>query len=120
MRVTDEWLDRLRERAGRQGEFIRDISRFYRDFYASTGVTDGFYNHDPTAMAYVIDPSLFETEERATRVVTDGITIGDVVAATERHYSEPGPWHDMPLAKITTAVDSAGVMRLIEETLTKD
>ena len=73
-----------------------------------------------TAMAYVIDPSLFETEERATRVVTDGITIGDVVAATERHYSEPGPWHGIPLAKITTAVDSAGVMQLIEETLAKD
>lgn len=120
VRVTDEWLDRLRDRAGRQGEFIRDISRFYRDFYASVGVTDGFYNHDSTAMAYVIEPSLFETEQRATRVVTDGITIGDVVAATERHYSEPGPWHDMPLATITTAVDSASVMRLIEQTLAKD
>lgn len=120
VRVTEEWLDRLRGRAGRQGQFIHDISRFYRDFYASTGVTDGFYNHDPTAMAFVIDPSLFETEDRATRVVTDGITIGDVVAATERHYSEPGPWHDMPLARITTAVDSAGVMRLLEETLAQD
>ncbi len=120
VRVTEEWLNRLRDRAGPQGEFIRNISRFYRDFYASTGVTDGFYNHDPTAMAYVIDPSLFETEERATRVVTDGITIGDVVAATERHYGEPGPWHDMPLATITTAVDSAGVMRLIEETMARN
>jgi len=117
VRVTDEWLDRLSRRAGAPGEFIRDISRFYRDFYRAGGVVNGFYNHDPTAVAYVVDPSLFQTEDRAIRVVTDGITIGDVVAATERHYNEPGPWHGIPLATITTDVDSEGVMRLIEDAI---
>jgi inosine-uridine nucleoside N-ribohydrolase len=119
VRVTDEWLDRLQENAGATGKFIHDISRFYRDFYRSGGVTDGFYNHDPTAVAYVADPTLFETEERAIRVVTDGIGIGDVIAAKEAHYGQPGPWSDIPLAKITTEVDADGVMQLIEDALTK-
>ena len=69
-------------------------------------------------MAYVIDPTLFSTEERAIRVVTDGISIGDVIAATEMHYSQPGPWFGIPLATITTEVDADGVMQLIADTLT--
>lgn len=119
VRVTDEWLERLRSNAGSKGAFIHDISRFYRDFYRSGGVTEGFYNHDPTAMAYVVDPSLFETEERAIRVVTDGISIGDVIAAKEMHYSQPGPWFGLPLATITTRVDSDGVMQLIENAISE-
>jgi inosine-uridine nucleoside N-ribohydrolase len=117
VRVTDEWLERIRRTAGKQGEFIYDVSRFYRDFYASGGVTGGFYNHDPTAMAFVVNPSLFTTEERAIRVVTDGISIGDVIAAKEMHYNTPGPWFGIPLATITTEVDADGVMGLIEEAL---
>ena len=119
VRITDEWLTRVRDNGGRAGAFIHDISRFYRDFYRSTGVTDGFYNHDSTAVAYLVRPDLFKTEKRAIRVVTDGMTIGDVVAAKEMHYSQPGPWHGIPLATITTDVDAEGVLQLIEDTITQ-
>ena len=117
VRVTDAWLERLLRNGGRAGDFIFRISQFYRDFYRSTGVTDGFYNHDPTAMVYLVDPSLFATEKRAIRVVTDGISIGDVIAAKSIHYQNPGPWYGVPLATITTTVDSVGVMKSIEDTL---
>jgi hypothetical protein len=66
----------------------------------------------------MLDDSLFATEKRAIRVVTDGISIGDVIAATAAHYEQQGPWYGIPLASITTEVDSAAVMRLIENTLT--
>ena len=118
VRVTDFWLERLRKNGGEEGEFIFRSSRFYRDFYRSTGVPDGFYNHDPTAMVYLVDQSLFGTEKRAIRVVTDGIGIGDVIAAKSIHYQNPGPWYGIPLATITTTVDSGGVMKIIEDTLT--
>ena len=80
-------------------------------------MTDGFYNHDPTAMAFVVDQSLFRTEQRAIRVVTDGISIGDVVAAKEMHYQVAGPWFGIPLANITTEVDADGVMQMLEAAL---
>ncbi len=119
VRVTDSWLERLRSNSGGTGRFIHDISRFYRDFYRSGGVTDGFYNHDPTAVAYLVDPTLFQTEERAIRVVTDGISIGDVIAAKEMHYNQPGPWYGIPLATITTEIDADGVMQLLQQALTE-
>ena len=119
VRVTDEWLARIRSNGGEAGEFIHDISGFYRDFYRSGGVTGGFYNHDPTAMAFVVDHTLFQTEERAIRVVTDGISIGDVIAARKMHYAVPGPWFGIPLATITMEVDADGVMQLLEEALTE-
>lgn len=49
---------------------------------------------------------------------TDGMAIREVIAATERHYRQPGPWHDIPKADITTEVDSQGVLDLIEKTIT--
>ncbi len=117
VRITDSFLESVRDGGGARGKFLHDMSLFYRDFYRSVGVTDGFYAHDPTAMAFVVDPGLFETEERATRVVTDGMAIGEVIAATERHWSQPGPWHDMPKAKITTTVDSERLLKLLEDAL---
>ena len=119
VRITDDLLARIRDHGGSTGRFLHDISLFYRDFYRSVGVTDGFYAHDPTAMAFVIDPSLFRTEKRAVRVVTEGMAIGEVIAATERHYSQPGPWFGIPKAFITVEVDSQGVLDLFERTVTE-
>ena len=120
VRVKDNWLENIRHNGGDAGKFVHRVSQFYRNFYRSTGVLDGFYNHDPTAMAYVINPDLFQTEQRAIRVVTDGISIGHVIAAKERHYGQPGPWFDIPLATITTDVDSDGVMKMIADTIIND
>jgi len=116
--ITDDYLARLRDHGGSHGRFVHDISIFYRDYYRSVGVTSGFYAHDPTAMAFVVDRSLFRTESRAVRVVTDGMAIGEVIAATERHSSQPGPWYDIPKANITMEVDSQGVLDLIEKAIT--
>lgn len=117
VKVSDEWLERVRKHGGISGDFIYRASQFYRKFYRSSGVLEGFYNHDPTAVAFFIDESIFSTEKRAIRVVTDGMSIGDVVAAGPAHYKQPGPWYGIPLASVTTAVEADKVMRLIESTL---
>lgn len=46
------------------------------------------------------------------------MAIGEVIAATERHWSQPGPWYGIPKAQITLEVDSEGVLNLIEEAIT--
>ncbi len=117
VRITDAFLERIRQSGGPDGRFLYDISLFYRDYYRTVGATDGFYAHDPTAMAFVVDPSLFRTEARAVRVVTDGMAIGEVIAAAERHYSQPGPWYDLPKANVTMEVDGQGVLDLLEKTI---
>ena len=116
--LTDGLLERIRDGGGTAGRFLYDISLFYRDYYRTVGATQGIYTHDPTAMAFAIDPKLFRTESRAVRVVTEGMAIGEVIAATERHWSQPGPWFGIPKADVTVEVDSAGVLALIEKTIT--
>jgi hypothetical protein len=46
------------------------------------------------------------------------MAIGEVIAATERHSSQPGPWYDVPRAKITMEVESQRVLDLLETTIT--
>lgn len=118
--VTDSWWNSVRQKGGKNVELLFDISRFYRTFYQSVGYLDGYPNHDSTAVAYVLNPGLFETSQRAVRVVTDGMTIGHVVAAEKRHSSQPGPWFGVPLSTITLGVDIPGVQRLLEATITKE
>ena len=116
--VTDSWWNSVQKKGGANVEFLFDSSRYYRNFYQSVGYSGGYPNHDSTAVAYVLDPGLFETDQRAVRVVTDGMTIGDVVAAQKRHYSRPGPWFGVPLSTVTVGVDVPGVQRLLEATIT--
>jgi inosine-uridine nucleoside N-ribohydrolase len=118
--VTDSWWDSVQEKGGTHVEFLFDSSRFYRSFYQSVGYSDGYPNHDSTAVAYVLDPGLFKTDKRAVRVVTDGMTIGDVVAAEKRHYSRPGPWFGVPLSTVTVDVDVAGVQRVLGAAITNE
>jgi inosine-uridine nucleoside N-ribohydrolase len=118
--VTDSWWDSVVEKGGTHVEFLFDSSRFYRSFYQSVGYSNGYPNHDSTAVAYVLDPGLFKTDKRAVRVVTDGMTIGDVVAAEKRHYSRPGPWFGVPLSTVTVDVDVLGVQRLLGATITTE
>lgn len=42
-------------------DFIAAITRHYLDFYRSVGFTEGMPVHDSSALAYVIDPTLFTT-----------------------------------------------------------
>ncbi|MGO4838411.1 nucleoside hydrolase, partial [Rhizobiaceae sp. 2RAB30] len=52
-------LDRLAA-GGEAARFIAESSRGYRRFHERFGV-DGFYVHDSSAAAFVVDRSLFET-----------------------------------------------------------
>lgn len=63
------------------GSFIKDFTQFYLDFHRSTGVTGGFYIHDPSALMYVVKPELFTTKKAAIRVVTEGLAVGQTIAS---------------------------------------
>lgn len=66
----------------RRLEFIRDITRFYMDFYYRNEGLDGCYLHDPLAVAYVIDPTLCQAEQYHVEVedrgeFTSGMSVAD-------------------------------------------
>jgi inosine-uridine nucleoside N-ribohydrolase len=119
LRMPDEVLERVAAGEPKVGGFVFDISRFYKRFYESFGVSGGFYVHDPSAVAYVIDPTLFETEAARVRVDTDGLGLGQTIAAfgTPPEFWEP--WTGAPEVLVCVRVDGARFLELFESTLTR-
>jgi inosine-uridine nucleoside N-ribohydrolase len=59
--MSGAYMEDLRSANNRYTDFIYAISRHYANFYTERGV-DGFHVHDSSALAYVIDPTLFTTQ----------------------------------------------------------
>lgn len=110
----------IAEKNQKVGAFMQQAVTFYMNFYQQQrGASDGCYGHDVSAVAYVIDPALFETIEGALRVATDGIAVGQTIM--RRNHSRQYPvtaWDNLPLQKACMQVDSAGVVDLFSQTLT--
>ena len=80
MRLADDRLERMAARDPSIGGFVYRISGFFKQFHDSMGVTGGFYVHDPSAVAFLIDPGIFSTGTARVRVVTEGIALGQTIA----------------------------------------
>lgn len=117
LRMTDDVLERVAAGDPELGSFVFRISRFYKRFYESVGVTGGFYVHDPSAVAYVIDPSLFETREARVRVDTDGMGLGQTIAAFGAPPDFWLPWVEAPAVQVCVGVDAPRFFALYESTL---
>jgi inosine-uridine nucleoside N-ribohydrolase len=117
VRLNDALLSRVRAANERYGPFIYSITRFYEDFHRTSGVTDGFYVHDPSAVVYLIEPGMFEVQEGPVRVVTDGIAIGQTIMAAYDYQFQLPPWRNKPLVKAAVGVDRERFERTIESLL---
>jgi inosine-uridine nucleoside N-ribohydrolase len=115
-RMPTEYLRTLAGEAGDAGRFIWDISRFYEDFHARGGV-DSIFVHDSSAVAYLLDPTLFETRSGAIRVVSDGLAFGQTIQKPSGTTFPPSAWDNRPDHRICTSVDSERLKRLYRDTL---
>ena len=86
----------------------------YRSFFTKINGIDGIYLHDPTAVAYLLEPTLFGTETWPVRVETQGISrgktwphLGDTDDAT------PAAWQGRPLVNVCVTVDAPRVLDLV-------
>ena len=79
--IDQDDLHELARRNPLAGGFVRDMTAFYLEFHRSVGVTGGFYIHDPSALMYLVRPELFKVTRAAIRVVTDGLAVGQTIAA---------------------------------------
>lgn len=61
--MTPAYLEALRSANNPFTDFIAAITPHYLNFYRATLGLEGFHVHDSSALAYVIDPSLFETKQ---------------------------------------------------------
>ena len=118
VRLGDDRLERMAARDPRVGGFVYRITRFYKQFHDSMGVTGGFYVHDPSAVAYLIDPGLFTTDRARVRVVTEGIAIGQTIADSGTRRERWEASKGRPDVTVCREVDGDRLLRLFEMTVT--
>jgi purine nucleosidase len=114
--MTTDYLKALAEEGGDAGRFIWEITRFYEAFHHATGVPS-MYVHDSSAVAYLLDPSLFTTRRGAIRVVTEGLAIGQTIQKPDGHDFRPGAWDGRPSHAICVDVESARLISLFRRTI---
>lgn len=111
------YLDALRDDAGEVGQFLWDVSRFYLRFYSARIGMDGCHVHDPSAIAYVINPALFTLREGAVRVVTDGPAIGHTLQKFDGRRHPHDGWEAYRAQQVGVAVDDTALLALYRQTL---
>ncbi|MFT4181958.1 MAG: nucleoside hydrolase [Rhizobium sp.] len=105
-------LARLATHGGEVGRFIVETSVGYRAFHAQFGI-DGYYVHDSTAAAYLIDPTLFELRSGPIRVATEGVAIGQTIQRDWNRLHPPGEWDMAPDQQVAISVDARRVLNML-------
>ncbi|MBN1680219.1 MAG: nucleoside hydrolase [Anaerolineae bacterium] len=115
--MTPEHLDAYAQADNPLAQHIARIVPFYRAYFErSFSGVKGIYVHDSSAIAYVIDPTLFEVERWPIRVATQGISRGKTWPALP---GVTGPaWEGRPLVNVCVGVDADRVVALELDRLT--
>jgi inosine-uridine nucleoside N-ribohydrolase len=107
---TDSDFAEIERGSPRLGGLLREMSRFYLNFYDSFHGVAGCGLHDPAAVIACTHPHLFEMEDLAIEVVEDGEQIG-------RTRPRAG---GKPNISVCLGVDMAGVKALFIETCARN
>ena len=95
-------------------DLIERILPCYQNYFNTFHGMDGdIFTHDPSAIACVIDPDLFETQSAPVYVETAGRSAGQTTADWKKQ------WGDRPDVNICVDVKSEGVLALIKDRLTQ-
>jgi inosine-uridine nucleoside N-ribohydrolase len=108
--MDDPYLASLR--ASRFGEFVYDITRFYLDFHRQVHGEYACHTHDPSAIAYLLDPTLYTVEHGPVRVVTEGLAAGQTLMDRRGEWYGPNAWTEQRAAGVCTGVDAPRVLEL--------
>ena len=102
--IPEAHLERLRHTATPTAQLLTRITPTLVQSYAERGVRPlgtGVHYNDVPAMAYAIDPSLYEVREYHVRIAThDALTRGQTVADVSNR------WHYPPNAKVLMGVQA--------------
>jgi inosine-uridine nucleoside N-ribohydrolase len=116
--MTDAYVQDLARDAGRDGQFLWDVSRFYAGFYTSTGQTrSGFAVHDSSAVAYALHPEFFSVERGAVRVVTEGIAFGQTILRPEGYFDHARDWDGRPSVNVCVGVDAQAFLKFYRDVI---
>ncbi len=114
---TGDYLDQLRDDAGEVGQFIWDVSRYYLKFYSERVGLQGCHVHDPSAVAYVIDPRLFTMRRGPVRVVTEGPAAGYTIQKFDQRKYMNDEWSKSVAQLVGVKVNNESLLELYRRTI---
>lgn len=117
--LMDDLQQRIRDNNSVFGQFLYDAGRFYADFYQASRGVEGCYMHDASAIAYTIDPNLFEVVNGPIRVATEGFAKGQTILKRSDYSYPENHWDSVTDSSVCMGVDEAGVLALYEKTMTQ-
>lgn len=117
--LMDDLQQRIRDNNEVFGQFLYDAGRFYADFYQASRGTQGCYMHDASAIAYAINPNLFEVVDGPIRVATEGFAKGQTILKRSSYTYPENHWDVVTDSTICMGVDAAGVLALYEKAMTQ-
>lgn len=113
-----EYMQRLAAEGGEAGAFLERINRFYMGFYERSRGVRTTFQHDSIAVAYAIDPALFETRRGKIRVINEGVAKGQTIFCPEGHHEWDAPgWADLPTQTVCSRLDGPGFLDLYRKTI---
>lgn len=90
----------------------------YRSFFERTNGIDGIFLHDPSAVAFLVAPSLFKVESWPIRVETQGIGRGKTWPSLgDTDDPAPAAWAGRPRVQVATGVKGDHVAALVASRL---
>lgn len=111
--MTKNYLDKLCSVGNPATEMIRQVLPFYQQFHMEEyGLNGDLHTHDPSAIAYLLDPALFQAEQIPAFVETVGSCSGQTVLDRQRQLGE------FKEINVCLGVDDQSVLDLFWERLT--
>ncbi len=100
--MDEPFFEALRASGAKFGQFIGSIVPFYQHFHHTAyGLMNGSTNtHDPSAIMYLLDPTLFRLRHYSVVIPVDGPTAGSVIA------DRRGSFYKTPKVACAMMVDS--------------
>ncbi|MGI2258075.1 nucleoside hydrolase [Shewanella sp. GXUN23E] len=112
-----DYLEQLKDDAGEAGRFLHEVSRYYLEFYSDKLGLAGCHVHDPSAVAYVINPALFTLRNGPVRVVLDGCAEGMTLQKTDTRLHGHDEWEHAPKQQVAIQVNDTALLELYRHTL---
>ena len=113
-------LDRITSGPTPQARLLAQAIPLYRNFFETRNQIDGIFVHDPSTVAFLLEPDAFTTREWPIRVETESFSRGKTwpnLANTDD--AAPPAWRGRPTVKVCTAVDGQRVAAIVEDRLTR-
>lgn len=100
------------------GRIAREGLPLYQSFFERTNGIDGIFAHDPSVIAWLLDPDLFSTRALPIRVERHGISRGKTWPSLgDTDDACPAPWINRTLVDVATDVRGELVADLVVERL---